>query len=257
MSESANLLKLFRVDQQIRGLRSRLTSAERFLAEQKRLMDELNAKLNIATNQFKIAKTAAAGAEGEAARIEARMNHLREQMNLAKTNKEYSAFLTEVNSLKVLKDEQDRLQLEQLDRVDQLSKQMTDLDSLVKDRRGVATKAQIERDGKEGEIKDRLGELTKERNTVRGGVEASHAKRLEDLMERLGEDSMAQVEEIDRRNHEWSCGACRMAVPAQVLSIITRGALVNCPSCGAFLYTETDVASKKLPKAKKGETLEA
>lgn len=257
MSESANLLRLFRVDQQIRGLRSRLTSAERFLAEQVKQLAELNTRLANASNQLKIAKTAQASAEGEIARIDARTEHIREQMNGARTNKEYSAFLLEVNALKTQKEGHEKTQLEQMERVETLSKQVLEIDTQIKDRQGIVTKAQLDRDTKELEIKDRLDELNKQRTQVRETVDAQHARKLDELTTRRGDEAMSHVEEIDRRNHEWSCGSCRMAIPPQTLSIISRGLLVNCPNCGCFLYTELDVVSKKLPKAKKGETLEA
>lgn len=257
MSETANLLRLFRVDQQIRGLRSRLTAAERFLTEQTRQGEDLSSRQATSAAQLKQLKAAGANHEGECVRIETRMAALREQMNGARTNKEYSAFLNELNALKTQKEASEKLQLEAMEKVEQLQKTLTEIEASLAERKTIIAKAKSDRDSKEAEIKDRLTELTSQRETVKKEVDAGHARQLEDLMNRLGEEAMSHVEEIDRRNHEWSCGSCRMAVPPQTLSLIARGVLVNCPSCGCFLYTELDVVSKKLPKPKKGETLEA
>ncbi|CAN5765285.1 hypothetical protein BH11PLA1_BH11PLA1_03960 [soil metagenome] len=247
MSESANLLRLFRVDQQIRGLRSRLTHAEKFLADQQKLQGDLSGRKTSASGQMKIAKTATASAEGEIARIEARTAHLREQMNTARTNKEYSALLTEVNTLKAARENHERTQLEQMERVEELTRQLGDVDNQLKDRDTILHTAKSDRDKQEAAIKDRLKELTAERATVRESVDLAHARKLDELVARLGDEAMSQVEEIDRRNHEWSCGSCRMALPPQMLSVISRGRLANCPNCGCFLFTELDVVSKKLP----------
>lgn len=257
MSESANLLRLFRVDQQIRGLRSRLTSAEKFLAEQQRQHSELSERLASLTASLKQSKTSGAGQEGEAARIETRMAALREQMNTARTNKEYSAFLLEINALKAQKEAAEKLQLEQMEQGEVYNKQHKEMQAQLEQRAGVLAKAKADRSAKEAEIKDRLNELTKQREEVKSTVDAEHVRMLEDLIYRLGDDAMSQVEEIDRRNHEWSCGGCRMAVPAEILSHLARNHVVRCPSCRCILYTEQDVVSKKLPKPKKGEALEA
>src|SRR3954469_19618533 len=100
MSVTESLLRVFRVDQQLQGLQSRLRAAERFLGEQTKQLQTLDSKREALASQLKQSQVAVANHEGEMARIDARIEQLREQMNAARTNKEYKAFLTEVNTLK-------------------------------------------------------------------------------------------------------------------------------------------------------------
>ena len=101
MDVTAKLLAVFQVDKQLRGLKSRLTAAERFLGEQSKELSGLDAKQHALETQLKAVTAQTMGAEGEAKRLEARIAGIREQMNNAKTNREYQAFLVEMNTFKI------------------------------------------------------------------------------------------------------------------------------------------------------------
>jgi len=67
MSQVAQLLELFRVDKSIRGLRSRLDAAERFLSQQKTQLAELDKQTVSIEQQLKQFRATLANDEGEAA----------------------------------------------------------------------------------------------------------------------------------------------------------------------------------------------
>ena len=100
MSVTKQLLAVFRVDKEIRGLSSRLNAAERFLGEQTRQLADISTQVSSLQAQLRQLQASANNAEGESKRIEAHINELREKMNNAQTNKEYKALLSEVNNLK-------------------------------------------------------------------------------------------------------------------------------------------------------------
>ena len=100
MSVTEKLLRVFRVDQQLNGLQSRLRAAERFLDEQTRQVTALDSKRDTLNAQLKQVQAVVANHEGEMARLDARIEAIREQMNSAKTNKEYKAFLAEMSTFK-------------------------------------------------------------------------------------------------------------------------------------------------------------
>ena len=83
MSVTAKLLSVFRVEQMLRGLKSRLTAAEKFLAEQERQLKVVDADFVKTAAELKQLKTSIAGEEGETASIDTRMDKLREQMGIS------------------------------------------------------------------------------------------------------------------------------------------------------------------------------
>jgi predicted nucleic acid-binding Zn-ribbon protein len=248
MSVTAKLLSVFRVEQMLRGLKSRLNTAEKFLAEQERQLKAVDAEFSKAAAELKQIKTSIAGEEGETASIDARMEKLREQMGNSKTNKEYSAFLSELNSLKAKKDEIEKHELEEMSKVEELQKKNDERSAARDERLKIVDHARKDRDAKSAEIKDRVAELTAQRDALAKDVPVEAIKMLNDALQVHGDEAMSAVEVVDRRNHEWSCGNCQMTLPVETVNAISMGKLTRCISCKCVLYTEEDVVSKKKPK---------
>src|SRR4051812_7244623 len=141
MSVTEKLLRVFRVDQQLQGLQTRLRAAERFLGEQTEQLKTLDSKRDALTGQLRQIQATVANHEGEMARLDARVEQLREQMNSARTNKEYKTFLTEINTLKADRSEAETAALEQMAKADELKRQAAELETQRAERdklRGVA-----------------------------------------------------------------------------------------------------------------------
>lgn len=252
MTETAKLLRLYRVDQQLRGLRTRLDAAEKFLAEQERQLRDLQQRQAQTASELKKLKAAISSDEGEVAGVDERIARIREQMNAAKTNKEYSAFLAELSHLKARKDEIEKHELEEMSKVEALERQLAELTQQLSQRQTIAAQARSDRDAREAEIRDRLNELSAQRDALRAEVPSGIAKAFEDMVRLHGDLAMAAVEVLDRRNHEWTCGACQMTLPVETINHISAGRVTRCVSCRCFLYTEEeDIVSKKEPRPSK------
>jgi predicted nucleic acid-binding Zn-ribbon protein len=245
MSVTTQLLDVFRVDKQLRGLRSRLDGAERFLTQQSVLLAELEKTKTTLETQIKGLRATIANEEGEAARIEARATSLRDQMNNAKTAKEYGVFQSELNTLKDQKTAADEKVLESMGKVEEADKKLADITAQHTDRAKIAHTAKADRDTKAAEIKDRLAELTEQRKSLAATVPAREMKMLEDLIRSRGDEAMAPIEVLDRRAHEGNCSACMMAVTVEVVSSLMSGKLVSCPACHCILYMEESAFAKE------------
>lgn len=253
MTVTTQLLELFRVDKQLRGLRTRLDAAERFLREQTRQSDELRANAASIETQLKQLRASASNAEGEAARLEAKIAGLREQMNSAKTAKEYNAFLTELGTFKDQKSASEEQALTAMTKIEELSATLKELSGQQAERQKMVTAAETERATREAEIKDRMTELSAKRTSLAAGIPKDVLSSFEHLIKTKGDDAMAHVEVVDRRNYEYSCAACYMTLPMETVSSIVAGKLTSCVSCGSILFTEdTDIVktnNKQVQKA--------
>lgn len=248
MSVTAKLLSVFRVEQQLRGLKSRLTTAEKFLAEQERLLKAVEADFQKSAAELKQLQTSIAGEEGETASIDSRIEKLRDQMNNSKNNKEYSAFLAELNALKAKKDEIEKHELEEMGKIEELKKKNDERSAARAERTAIVTRARADRDAKAAEIKDRVDELTAQRDALAKDVPVEAMRVLSDSLNLHGDEAMSPVQVVDRRNHEWSCGNCMMTLPVETVNAISMHKLTRCISCKCVLFTEEDVVSKKKPK---------
>jgi predicted nucleic acid-binding Zn-ribbon protein len=250
MSVTKQLLELFRVDKQLRGLRSRLDASERFLSQQSAQLGDMDKQKGALEGQLRQLRATIANEEGEGQRVEARMNALREQMNSAKTAKEYNAFLSELNVLKEQKTASEERALEAMTKAEELDKKLAEINAQQADRSKIVGTARTDRDAKAAEIKDRVAELTAQRAELAAKVPPRELNMLETLIKSRGDEAMAPVEVLDRRAHEGNCSACMMAITVEAVSALMSGKLVTCPSCRCILYMEEEVFA---PAAKKGK----
>lgn len=249
MSVTQQLLDLFQVDKQLRDLRSRLEAAERFLSQQQTLLADMEKQKVALDAQHKQLRAVLANYEGESARLDARVATLREQMNSAKTAKEYNAFLSELNNLKEQKGQFDERGLETLAKVEEIAKTLGAINAQFGERASITERARSDRDARDHEIRDRVAELQAKRDTVAAAVPQRERVMLEGLIKLRGDEAMAPIEVIDRRNHEYNCSACMMAITVEVVSAVMSGRVANCPSCRCLLYAnETSHTEEERPK---------
>ena len=265
MGVTATLLDLYRVDQQLRGLTSRLDGAEKYLAEQDRQLKAIAAKQEAAAAQLKQLEASAHNDQSEASGIDARIETLRERMNNAKTSKEHSALLTEMNTLKADKTGIEERALASMQKLEELRKQVETTKEQKAEREQVRKVALKDRDERKAEIQQRLDELNAQRLKAVDEVPPEPLRIYTERLNSGAEDVMAPLQEEDRRNLEYSCGSCYTMLPIELVSILLkRGDLTKCPSCKVILYMETelkqDIATSqekkksgtKTPKAPKG-----
>jgi hypothetical protein len=241
MDVTSKLRKVFEVEQQLRGLKSRLTGAEKFLSEQDKELKSLDEKRRQLESEGKTLKAKAADHEGEVKRLDARMATIRSQMDNAQSNKEYKAFLTELNTLKADRDRAETAALELLQRADAAKQHLEDVSGRRGEREKVRGVAAGDRDKKSDEIAVRLSELTAQRDALAKDVPGDALLVLRRLVETRGEEAMAAVEIIDVKRFEFHCSGCQMAIPVDaVTSLITTGNLTKCASCQCILFLEEE-----------------
>ncbi len=252
MTVTGKLVRVYQVDKQIRGLKSRLRAAERFLGEQTRLLGELEAKKGALEGQLRQLTASASNEEGEAARVNGRIDELRERMNNARTNKEYKALLTEVNTLKEERVRHEDGAIERLEKIEALRKQLSEIDAQHAERVRMKDVAESERQERESEIQERLTKLEQERTEVVSEVPGAALQTYEELVEQREDEAMAPIEIADRKRHEFTCGSCMMSLPVESMSaLLSHGSLTRCVSCGCILYLEENTREAMTPASKK------
>jgi predicted nucleic acid-binding Zn-ribbon protein len=248
MDVTAKLLRVFLVDKQLRGLQSRLGSAEKFLGEQTKEIEGIDSKRSALEAQLKTLSLQTADYEGEMARLDAKMATIRKQMDEAQTNKEYKAFLTEVNTFKADRDGLETKALEQMTKSDEIKKQIAELDGKRTDREQVRKVAATDRDARFKEIESRVNELKAERATLAAEVPQEVMVMFQRLLDQRGDDAMGPVEIQDRKRHEYTCGVCMMTIPVDSVSgLIASGKLTRCKSCECVLYLDEEAKKAMQP----------
>lgn len=242
MSLVESLLNLHRVEGQVRGLRSRLESAERYLNAQTRLAQDLEQQIAELESRRRQIQAKIGNLEGEMAAADERLEKLRNELNNASTNKQYTALLTELNTAKLSRGEiEDRI-LQEMDLLEQNAEQLKDLQEQVGERRKVRTVAEGELEQRTREVGQRLAELETERQTAAEAIPAAELKIFNEMADAYEGEAMAAIEEIDRRHREYACGACNMSLPFELVASLlgTSEVMVRCTACGRILHLQDE-----------------
>lgn len=249
MSVTEKLLRLYKVDRQLRSLRSRINQAKRYVDAQDRQLADLAQKRESLQSQLRQLEASVKNSETEAASIEERIVGLRERLNSTTTSREYTATLTEVNTLKADKSACEEGTIELMERVDEVNASLAEVTAQIEEREKIRAVAETDLKKREAEAADRIAELENERAEAAQDVPVEALSSFDELAEQRDEDEvMAAVEEHSRRHLEYACGCCQTILPIELINrLCSHGDLTMCVNCGAILYAEVDIKEALAP----------
>lgn len=233
------LRDLFLVDQQVRGMESRVEGARKHVRVQQIKLEQLEQQAAELRDQLKHAEAEAHNLEAELGSADQRIERLREQMNSVKTNKEYSAMLVEVNTIKADKAKVEEHTLDVMAKVEALRAELTQIGKALEDQQKIKELADRDLRERHEEVSEQLAELKARREAAASHVPDEPLQLFERLNETYDGEAMAPIIEEDRRRLEYTCGGCYMSIPVEKVNLlITVDEIVRCSSCGRILYLE-------------------
>ncbi|MFN5945665.1 MAG: zinc ribbon domain-containing protein [Phycisphaerae bacterium] len=245
MDVTAQLRKVFDVEQQLRKLKSGLTGAERFLAEQDKDLKSLLSQKEALETQIKTLTAQSSNHLGEVKRLDGKLSSVRGVMDNAQNNKEYKASLTEMNTFKAERDRNETTAKDLQTKVDELRKQIAAIDAKREDREKIRKVAAGDRDARHGEVADKLAALSAQRDELAVGIPAEVLRDFQRIVEQRGENAMGAIQIDDLKRMEFSCGVCMMAIPVdQAISVRQVGRVTKCASCQCYLFIDEDDAKR-------------
>ena len=238
MSLTEDLISLFHIDANVRGLRSRLETAQRYLNAQDRLLAELGQQQEECEVRRRHIQATVGTLEVEVGVLNVRLEKLRDELNVATTNKQYTAVLTERNVAKTARSELEDRVLEEMEKIDEGGLQLEKIAEEIAERQRVRTLAASQLKERHDEVGQRLAELEVERESAASVIPAAELRIFDDLANSYDGEALGKIEEIDRRRREYACGSCNLQLAFEsVASLLAGGdAIVRCTACGRILY---------------------
>ena len=155
-----------------------------------------------------------------------------------KTNKEYQAFLSEIEHLKEKMDQFEVEIIEYLDEIDKLRELLRDKEkAYLEKKEGLeARKAELEERMKH--LPDDLKELKARRDTLEKRIPPDLITRYKTLFEKRGGVAVVYAEQE-------ICQGCHMNIPPQLYNMIQKGdQLLTCPHCNRILVPYEEPSKK-------------
>ncbi len=233
------LHRLQEIELQLAEVHQRIEARVRAAAAQERRLKQISEEIDAKRKELLARQMEADRLNLEIKSNEEKIAKLRAALNAARTNKEYSAVLAQLNTDKANNAKVEERLLALLSELDEARKRLAeDEQRLAAERAKLADLSQAAADTKE-QSADRLEKLRAERAVAAAAVPSGALEMFERLARKNEGRALSLLIRINPRREEFACSSCNMSVTLeQVNAIITRDEPVLCHVCGQMLYLE-------------------
>ena len=246
------LVKLFQAESELREAQRRLEAATKNVRIQERRTRDLSDKLSQLQGQLKEKQAASGNLELDLKTRDAHIEKLRTQQQNAKNNKEYQAFLIEINTEKVDKGKVEEEAIKVMEAVETLQKQVSELSTQLSGEQAKLQTMKGEITNKVAELQGEIDRIQPKRDEAAAAVPPRARDAFERLAERMEGEAMAAIQKTNPRKEEYACSECHMSLVTDIYNRLhSRDDLVFCPSCHRILYIPADLPPEVAVKARK------
>ncbi|HMB94981.1 MAG TPA: hypothetical protein VKK61_02975, partial [Tepidisphaeraceae bacterium] len=204
------LVKLFQADQQLRAAQARLDAASKDVRVQQRRVDDLSERHRLSQSKLMEGKSQSNNVELDLKTRDAHIEKLRSQQQNAKNNKEYQAFLIEINTEKVDKGKIEDELMKLMEQVETGQKEVADLSTQLEAERTKLESMKQHSGEKLASMQEEIESLRGPRDEAYKHVPPGAREMFDRLAERHDGEALSAISKPDRRREEYLCSACNM-----------------------------------------------
>jgi len=226
------LIKLQSVENRLRAAKAKLARCRRTVIIQENQVRSLQNALEAKKEELQLTKVQCDRLELELKTGDEQTAKLRAALNSAKTNKEYAALLSQLNTtkadnskvetqiLELMKDiEVDEAECENIRK--QIDEQKQQLEQTRTEAEQLADKHQAE-----------IEEIQVEWNQVAHTIPAGPLEIFKRVAETYDGQAVAVVEQQEGKMESYSCGGCFMNIATEFVNLLmTKDDIIRCPNC--------------------------
>jgi predicted nucleic acid-binding Zn-ribbon protein len=230
------LLKLQSVENRLRAEKSKLTRCRRNVVIQENLIRSLQNALEAKKEEVQLTKVQFDRLELELKSKDETIAKLRASLNNAKTNKEYAAVLTQLNTTKADNSKTETQSLELLKDIEADEAECKDIQKQIDEQ-----KEKLEQTRKESEIlankyQTEIDKIQSEWDQVAQTIPKDSLDKFKRVAETYDGHAVALIEEQPGKKGAYSCGGCFMGITAESVNLLmTKDDIIRCPNCTRIL----------------------
>ncbi len=230
------LIRLQSVENRLRAAKAKLTRCRRAVIIQENLIRTLQNSLEAKKEEIQLTTIQSDRLELELKSRDEDIAKLRASLNSARTNKEYAAVLTQLNTtradnskvesqiLELMKDiEADQAECQKIQQ--QVDEQKQKLEQIRRESEQLGAKYETE-----------IDQIQSEWNEAAKDVPAEYLEIFNRVAETYDGEAVAIIEQHEGRTGAYTCGGCFMGVTTESVNMLmTRDEVIRCPNCTRIL----------------------
>jgi hypothetical protein len=230
------LIKLQSVENRLRAAKAKLARSRRSVIIQENQVRSLQSALEAKKEEAQLTKIQCDRLELELKTRDAEVNKLRGSLNNAKTNKEYAAVLTMLNTTKADNSKIETQILELMKGIEADEEECKSIRKQIEDQKQVLEETRKKSEASASEHESEIEKIQAEWDEVAKAIPADRLVVFNRVAETYDGEAVVKVEEQEGRSDAFSCGGCFMGITAESVNLLmTRDEIIRCPNCTRIL----------------------
>jgi predicted nucleic acid-binding Zn-ribbon protein len=234
------LIKLQSIENRLGAAKAKLTRCRRNVIIQENKVRSFQNVLEAKKEEIQLTKVQSNRLELELKSRDEAIARLRASLNTAKTNKEYAAVLTQLNTTKADNSKIETQILELLRDIETDEAESEDLRKQIDEHKKKLEQIRKETEVLSAEYQSKIEEIQKEWDEQARMIPPNALEVFKRVAETYDGEALAVVEEQEGKTERYSCGGCFMGITAESVNVLmTKDDLIRCPNCTRILVIDS------------------
>jgi len=234
------LIKLQSVENRLRAVKSKLARCRRNVIFQEAELRSLRSALEAKQQEIKLTRVQMDRLELELKGRDEYITKMRAALNMAKTNKEYSAILTELNVSKADNSKVETQVLDLMKNIETDEVECTQIQQQIDEQKNKLDETRRQSETKAGQCEGQITEIQVEWDQAAREIPPATLEIFNRVADTYDGQALAiagkQVEDVEA----FSCDGCFMGLPAEIVNrLMTKDEIIRCSNCTRILVLKT------------------
>jgi len=230
------LIKLQSVENLLRAEKAKLTRCRRNVIIQENKIRSLQNALEAKKEEVQLSKVQFDRLELELKTRDETIAKLRASLNTAKTNKEYAAVLTQLNTTKADNSKIETQSLELLKVMETDEAECKEIQKEIDEQKQALEETRKESEQLATKYESKINEIQAEWDDVAKTIPKGPLEMFKRVAETYDGQAVAIIEQQEGKNGAYSCGGCFMGTTAECVNLLmTKDDIIRCSNCTRIL----------------------
>jgi uncharacterized protein len=231
------LIQLQSVENLLRATKGKLTRCRRNVLIHENQIRSLQNTLESKKEEMQLTKVQSDRLELELKSRDETIAKLRASLNTAKTNKEYSVLLTQLNTTKADNSKIETQVLELLKEIEADEAECKKIKEQIEEQKKLLEQKRKESDTLSAKYEEEIKQIQQQWDELARTIPPDPLEIFKRVADTYDGEALAKIEQQEGKSLMYSCGGCFMNITAEFVNMLmTHDDIIRCPICTRILF---------------------